>query len=441
MAPPTVPDDAAPSEVRPAGLAQPAAEIPGTTAKAKKPKNPLCFRCKCNGHVNDWVFPSLDELKRMADVEFTLKSHRVTLTIQEWEDAGNADPSYHLDEVWAHVTGVPHAWRHYLGFWALGSVIGATLDVDMFTYRVIRLLVGMMSREPLPLSIDIVFGRKRYDITFTVEDENFLPAAPLVILDDPRNDGGDGANKESGSEDKNPAHANKKQKHGMTQGASSSDSGSGVGGDIPMLGAAVSQVSEPGKGTTPFALKDLPMLQKIALTPMCNHSLARSRKDLKMQKQTADHPIAAGPILSDSESGAVGPAKATTGSKSASGNYHEAVQTSLSPKGAGLDALTVLDSPKMSDAPRKTIPLTNENGKGRKSSKWQEYQKPVVVRSSRLNSLLADGSVCADEDSTLKAMKKTSQRNLDGTLSGMKVDKKRLQPCSSPPARHIQPAE
>ncbi|KAJ1267947.1 hypothetical protein BS78_07G098000 [Paspalum vaginatum] len=34
----------------------------------------------------------------------------------------------------------------------------------------------------------------------------------------------------------------------------------------------------------PFTLKDLPMLQKIALTPMCTQKLARSREDLKLLK-------------------------------------------------------------------------------------------------------------------------------------------------------------
>ncbi|KAJ1290927.1 hypothetical protein BS78_02G279800 [Paspalum vaginatum] len=483
----------------------------------------------------------------MADVEFTLKSHRVTLTIQKWEDASDVEPSYHLDEVWIHVTGVPQAWRHYLGFWALGSVIGVTLEVDMFTYRkkgVVRLLVGMMSREPLPLTTDIVFGTKGYDITFAIEEENFLPAAPLVVLDDPHNDGGDGANKEFGRADKSPEHAHKKQKHKETKGASSSHSNSGVGGDIPMLDAVVCSVSDPGKGPMPIALKDLPILHKIALTPMCTHRLARSRKDLKLQKQTADHPSAASPILSVSVSGAVGLAKATTGGESALVNYPEAIQTSLSSKDAGPEALTVLDIQNMSNTPGKITPSSNDNSKvptasffshessstpllyekahsvvfqGRNISKWQGHQKPVEVehtsgsvyaekkvsknpstpsiissndlandgvmqqkkletpversqlslgrgeqfspgigsnlflynnqlnspayirRSSRLNSLLADGSHPVDEDSTLKAMKKKSRRNLDGTLSGMKGDTKRLQPCSSPPAHHIQP--
>jgi len=92
------------------------------------------------------AFPSEEELLRMSDIEFKLKS-AVIVKINQWVFGGDATPAYHLDELWVHVTGVPHARRHYLGFWALGSTIGATLDVDMLTYRrkgVICLLVGVM---------------------------------------------------------------------------------------------------------------------------------------------------------------------------------------------------------------------------------------------------------------------------------------------------------
>jgi hypothetical protein len=80
-------------------------------------------------------FPSEDELKRRVNIDFCLKNHEVTLTISEWQDAGDSIPAYHLDEVWVHVSKVPHPWRHYLGFWVHGAVIGSTLEVDMLTYR------------------------------------------------------------------------------------------------------------------------------------------------------------------------------------------------------------------------------------------------------------------------------------------------------------------
>ncbi|EEE51659.1 hypothetical protein OsJ_32978 [Oryza sativa Japonica Group] len=81
------------------------------------------------------AFPSIEELKRMDDVEFRLKNHGVSMTIIEWKTTDELIPAYELDEVWVHVSGVPSPWHHYLAFWALGCVIGATQEVDMLTYR------------------------------------------------------------------------------------------------------------------------------------------------------------------------------------------------------------------------------------------------------------------------------------------------------------------
>jgi len=57
-------------------------------------------------------FPTEDELKRRVDIDFCLKNHGVTLTISEWQDSSDSIPAYHLDEVWVHVSKVPHPWRH-----------------------------------------------------------------------------------------------------------------------------------------------------------------------------------------------------------------------------------------------------------------------------------------------------------------------------------------
>jgi hypothetical protein len=54
---------------------------------------------------------------------------------------------FELQQVWVHVTGVPHELRHFFGLWGVGQVIGQTLDVDMLSLRrrgQIRILVGMI---------------------------------------------------------------------------------------------------------------------------------------------------------------------------------------------------------------------------------------------------------------------------------------------------------
>ena len=75
---------------------------------------------------------------------------------------------------------MPHAYRNYLVFWALGTVIGNTREVDMNTYRnmgIIRVKVGLLDKSQLPLTTDLVFGTEGYLITYTLEDELFVPAA------------------------------------------------------------------------------------------------------------------------------------------------------------------------------------------------------------------------------------------------------------------------
>ena len=135
----------------------------------------------------------------MVDVDYRLKNHRVTLMISDWKNDGDVLPAYQLDEVWVHVTGVPHTWRHYLVFWALGSVIGTTFEVDMLTYRrkgIIRILVGMMNRELLLLITDVVFGKEGYNVTFSTEGSDFVPAFPPPAHDDPKDRDGDGTEKD-----------------------------------------------------------------------------------------------------------------------------------------------------------------------------------------------------------------------------------------------------
>jgi hypothetical protein len=66
-------------------------------------------------------FPSKEELMRMNDVEFELKSLRVVLMFTVWKEGEDISGAYELDLVWCHFKGVPHAWRHYLAFWAQGQ--------------------------------------------------------------------------------------------------------------------------------------------------------------------------------------------------------------------------------------------------------------------------------------------------------------------------------
>ncbi|XBJ27559.1 hypothetical protein VPH35_004806 [Triticum aestivum] len=79
-------------------------------------------------------FPSMEILQRVAAFEYNVKSHDVKIAFFEWkvEEVPSLLP---LQTVWVHVTGVPPPLRHFLGLWAVGSVIGATQDVDLVCLR------------------------------------------------------------------------------------------------------------------------------------------------------------------------------------------------------------------------------------------------------------------------------------------------------------------
>ena len=76
------------------------------------------------------AFPSEEALQSMVDIGYHLKNHGVTLTVSVWHHNQDITPTYELEEAWVHITRVPHAYRNYLVFWALGTVIGNTREVD-----------------------------------------------------------------------------------------------------------------------------------------------------------------------------------------------------------------------------------------------------------------------------------------------------------------------
>jgi hypothetical protein len=179
-------------------------------------------------------------------------------------------PAYHLDEVWVHVSKVPHPWRHYLGFWAHGTVIGSTLEVDMLTYRkkgVIRILVGMMSREYLPFTTDVVFGKVGHEVTFSLEEANFEPAIPPPNPDYSDRDE-DAPGKDDANHGRDGGRAQKKQK--TLENTSSLSNAPAGGGPVPMqLAIVMSLLEEKGLGKLSqlLSLNDIANLPVVYVTP------------------------------------------------------------------------------------------------------------------------------------------------------------------------------
>ncbi|WVZ54592.1 hypothetical protein U9M48_005366 [Paspalum notatum var. saurae] len=122
----------------------------------------------------DWQWlPICKEIQRMADIAFQLRSYNITLTISDRHASNDIAPTYDLGEVWVHIS----ALSYFFGLWFL--LLG-TLEVDMLTYRkkgVIRVLVGMLDRDRLPYTTDLVFGKEGYN-TFSLEEDSFVQEPP-----------------------------------------------------------------------------------------------------------------------------------------------------------------------------------------------------------------------------------------------------------------------
>jgi hypothetical protein len=111
-------------------------------------------------------------------------SAQMTFSILEAQDVPH---SFELQPVWVHVDGVPHTVRHFLGLWAVGSLIGTTLDVDLVSLRslgVVRILVAMMEPKNLDkfhevhgcacLGVTVTVKLKGYDLYFRREQPDFV---------------------------------------------------------------------------------------------------------------------------------------------------------------------------------------------------------------------------------------------------------------------------
>ena len=86
-----------------------------------------------------------------------------------------------LQQIWLHVEGVPHTVHHFRGLWAIGTLMGKTLDVDLISLRrrgVVRILMAMTNSQILSkdkddvgpfVATDVLVKLKGYAFTFRRE--------------------------------------------------------------------------------------------------------------------------------------------------------------------------------------------------------------------------------------------------------------------------------
>jgi hypothetical protein len=132
-------------------------------------------------------FSTADDLKRVDGFRMGVPDSSAQMSLSIWK-AQDVPHKFELQPTWVHVDGVPHTVRHFLGLWAVGSLIGTTLDVDLVSLRsrgVVRILVAMNEPKNLDkqndilgyacLGVSITVKLKGYDFFFCREPQDFVP--------------------------------------------------------------------------------------------------------------------------------------------------------------------------------------------------------------------------------------------------------------------------
>ena len=189
-------------------------------------------------------FPSVEILQRVAAFEYNVKSHDVKITFSEWkiEEVPSLLP---LQPVWVHVTGVPPALRHFLGLWAVGSVIGATQDVDLVCLRrhgIVRIQVAVHNMDIFvkhdgsdesSVSSDVYVKLNGYAFRFVLEEGDFVPDDDFIPRIWENHDDGhdDGANRDEDMPDRD---ASKRAKKDQMNGGNTTCGAQSVSTVVPM---------------------------------------------------------------------------------------------------------------------------------------------------------------------------------------------------------------
>jgi hypothetical protein len=75
-------------------------------------------------------FPSFQDLERVNGIQMGVPDIDAQFKISKWE-IQDIKRKFDLPQLWVHMEGVPHTLRHFLGLWAIGSLLGTIVDVDL----------------------------------------------------------------------------------------------------------------------------------------------------------------------------------------------------------------------------------------------------------------------------------------------------------------------
>jgi hypothetical protein len=149
------------------------------------------------------IFPSNGEMNRMIEWGIVQnKDRKAKLLIAEASGCNISKQS--MRKVWVQVTKLLGELRDFLTFWAIGSILGVSKDMDMvFTrsFNRARLQVLLLDPALILISCDVVIGEDIYELQFKVEPEEMIDSPSLLDMDDDSEDLGSKEGEEEGQHD------------------------------------------------------------------------------------------------------------------------------------------------------------------------------------------------------------------------------------------------
>jgi hypothetical protein len=180
-------------------------------------------------------FPSFEDLDVVDGIQMAVPGFNSQMSVSVWKPT-DVPHKFELEQVWLHVEGVPHNVRHFWGLWAVGSLMGKTLDVDLLSLRrrgVVRVLVAMFDTTKFGkkdaatfVKSDVVVKLKGYEFRFSRESPSYVPEADFVPFvwrkKDGDGDGGKGKEHEDAMDTSEFAQGTSDTVMHQAQGSSSS---------------------------------------------------------------------------------------------------------------------------------------------------------------------------------------------------------------------------
>ena len=130
-------------------------------------------------------FPSRADLDRMNGFELGVPKQQSWISLDIWKPE-EILPAAELTPIWVHVAGVPNSVRHFLGLWAVGTLIGKTMDIDLLALRrhnVVRILVAIRNPslfETRIVKADAFVMLKGYSFLFSKEATDYVAEPDFV---------------------------------------------------------------------------------------------------------------------------------------------------------------------------------------------------------------------------------------------------------------------